>query len=493
MLLLHWIQDACADTRRVAVVVGNNAGGETVTPLRYAETDAGKLARVLVELGGVKASDMFLLQGKSRSELRSVLQGVGRRVAKLQSRIGTRVVLLFYFSGHSDGRSIELGTGKVQFSDVKHWLRSTGAEVRILILDSCKSGSALRSKGGRKGPGFEIDLRDELATRGEAILVSSAADELALESSEIRASFFSHHLTTGLRGAADKSGDGLVTLTEAYQYAYARTVLASDSTLQGRQHPHYDYRLSGQGELVLTDLGRKTSGITLPPGFSRALIVDLLRDQVVAELSASSAGRLALPVGKYALQVWKAGTPSSMILRLNKGEERRIGWNELQESKASAKRDKGSRDSDTGTTAELAVNSVRAPRVASENHEFSVGMAVGVVGGVSSTIPTLPVLQLSVEHLATKISGYVELARASGESHTETQAIAAARMAWDLKGSELKSFVAADLGLGFVTQTTSQMSGSSGLLMFRPLFGVRWMGLGQFVLQATGGASMMLL
>ena len=39
---------ALAETRRVAIVVGNNAGGEAA-PLRYAENDAGKFARVMVE------------------------------------------------------------------------------------------------------------------------------------------------------------------------------------------------------------------------------------------------------------------------------------------------------------------------------------------------------------------------------------------------------------------------------------------------------------
>ena len=52
------------------------------------------------------------------------------------------------------------------------------------------------------------------------MITSSAAREAALESAEIEASFFSHHLISGLRGAADTSGDGLVTLAEAYQYAF---------------------------------------------------------------------------------------------------------------------------------------------------------------------------------------------------------------------------------------------------------------------------------
>lgn len=493
VVYLGMCEDAWADTRRVAVVVGNNTGGSEQIPLRYAENDAGKLARVLAELGGVESPDLFLLQGKSRVELTNVLQLVGARVRALQEVVGTRVVLLFYFSGHSDGLSLELGGKKVRFVDVKEWLTLTGADVRILILDSCKSGNAIASKGGRPGPGFDITLRDELDTRGEAILVSSAADELALESSEIRASFFSHHFTIGLRGAADKSGDGLVTLAEAYQYAYSRTVLASDSTLQGRQHPHYDYRLSGQGELILTDLGRKKAGIVLPEGFSRALIVDLLRDQVVAELSASSGRKIALSAGKYALQIWRRGEPSSMALVLRRDEEHKVSWSELKTSKPKLLRGKGALV--IKPKIGVSMSSLSNPVVRPDESEsrFAMKIGLGATGGVSTTIPTLPTLKLGIVDLQKLAGVYIELAGASSETHSEWQALVAARFEWELRGGSLKSFAAADLGLGFVSQINSQATRSSGIVVVRPLLGVRWASPRRVFVEATGGASMMLV
>jgi hypothetical protein len=108
-------------------------------------------------------------------------------------------------------------------------------------------------KGGHPGPAFTIRLSDEVSSTGEALLTSSAADELALESREIGGSFFTHHLVSGLRGAADTSGDGKITLAEAYQYAFERTVSATASMTIGTQHPGYDYRLPGRGDLVLSE------------------------------------------------------------------------------------------------------------------------------------------------------------------------------------------------------------------------------------------------
>src|SRR5204863_6299877 len=161
--------------------------------------------------------------------------------------------------------------------EVRGWMEATGAAVRLVILDSCRSGGLLALKGGTLGPAFDVRLADNMASTGEAVITSSAARESALESAEIGASFFSHHLISGLRGAADTSGDGLVTLGEAYQYAFARTVNATADTTIGPQHPGYDYRLSGRGELVLTRISAASGVLQVPAGFDRFLVTASVR------------------------------------------------------------------------------------------------------------------------------------------------------------------------------------------------------------------------
>ena len=44
------------------------------------------------------------------------------------------------------------------------------------------------------------------------------------ESGDIEGSYFTHHMLSALRGAGDRDGNGVVTLAEAYQYAYAHTL-----------------------------------------------------------------------------------------------------------------------------------------------------------------------------------------------------------------------------------------------------------------------------
>jgi len=319
-----------AATVRLAVVVGNNTGGGSRAPLHFAETDAGKLGRVLVEIGGHRPENVLLLQGRSLAEIERALAEAAKRVRSLQQS-GDRVVLLFYFSGHSDGTALELGRDRLDYARLNDWLDKTRAEIRLAIVDSCMSGALIEPKGARPGAGFELTLSDELTSSGRAVLTSSAANELALESREIGGSFFTHHLVSGLRGAADASGDGRGTLTEGYQYAFARTVSATAGTFAGGQHPTYDFQLSGQGELVLTELvSPRNAWIELPEGFERALVVQIRRDQVVGELPTGAVRRLALEPGGYLVRAWKGERVFAARLDAVAGTVRSVTWTELR-------------------------------------------------------------------------------------------------------------------------------------------------------------------
>ncbi|MBE2252053.1 MAG: caspase family protein [Myxococcus sp.] len=320
---------ASAETRRVAIVVGNNAGGPSMPPLRFAESDAGKMARVLVELGDVNPDDILLLQGRKAGDVERAIADARDRIAMFKRSPDVRTVLVFFFSGHSDGEAMELGAEKLPYHRLKALLAGSGADVRVSIVDACKSGAGLREKGGKPAEAFVIKLADTLQQTGEAFITSSAADEAALESNEVMGSYFTHNLISGLRGAADASGDKLVTLAEAYKYAYDRTVSATASLTAGAQHPSYDFKLSGQGELVLSSLLKPSSVLVLPDGADRSLVTDVLRDQVVVEAPGSAAQEFAIAPGEYALRLFKNGQGYAGRVKLSEGQKRTIAWGEL--------------------------------------------------------------------------------------------------------------------------------------------------------------------
>lgn len=114
-----------------------------------------------------------------------------------------------------------------------------------------------------------------------------------------------------MRGAADANQDGRVTLGEAYRYAYARTSVETARTVAGAQHPGYEFRLSGQGEVVLTDLGRRDASLIFHESLDGTFrIVDRDRRLIVGEITkpAGRSRRYALAHGRYAVLRCADGT-----------------------------------------------------------------------------------------------------------------------------------------------------------------------------------------
>jgi hypothetical protein len=308
-LLIAWLMSATALARveRFAVVVGNNRGFASDAALRYAEADARKVAEVLRELGAVEPANLVLLAGSDADTARRTLITVNDRIRAAVSQPDTSVVLFVYYSGHADEKALHLGTSRFDTAELAQLVRGSAATFRLLVVDACRSGKLTRPKGGKLRPPFALENEDQLPGEGLAFLTASSADEDAQESDEIKGSFFTHALVSGLLGAADQDGDGAVVLDEAYRYAYDATLRSSSRSAAGTQHPTFQYDLKGQGRLVLTEtrLSHVARG-TL--SFARGLDALVFRDNgdgmVVAELPANGAARsLSVVPGTYFVRV----------------------------------------------------------------------------------------------------------------------------------------------------------------------------------------------
>ncbi len=480
--------DAHAETRRIAVLVGSNAGTEERPPLRYAESDAGKLARVLTELGGVDPSDAFLVQGRDLAAVRGALAAATARVAERLKNPADRVVLFFYFSGHSDGVAIEQGRERLTFADVRAWLRSTGAHVRLSVIDACKSGAFLETKGGTVGPSFDIRLADDLATSGEALLASSAANEVALESAEIGGSFFTHHFVSGLRGAADTSGDGRVTLSEAYAYAYARTLRTTADTLAGTQHAAYDVRLAGRGELVLTELSGRPAQVEIDAGVERALIVNLVRDQVIAEVGAGAGRRVAVAPGHYMVRAWRGGEVGTASFKIAAGEARALAW----ASFAPATAGRGQAKGDSMFVADPTMTPSDAPAAArpegsrAPSMRYALFTGVGMQQGASRASGVSPALHAGVRSAEpTGPTLAVAFATSAAKDVTETLALGLAGYRLGARRGVFEIATGLDIGGGVVVQRLDGQSGATGVVAAGPVAGAAYV-VGRWTLGVSG-------
>jgi len=311
---LLWAARAHADVQRFAVIVGSNQGRGGDTPLRYAENDAAKIYNVLRDLGGFRPANMVLLKSENPAEFRSTLITINDRIRSVSALPGTDTLLLVYYSGHADANALHLGSDVLPIAELSQLVRGSAAKFRLLVVDACRSGALTRVKGGRIVPPFAISSERSLSGEGMAFLTASSANEDAQESDEIKGSFFTHALVSGLMGAADRDKNGVVVLEEAYRHAYDATVRASSRTFAGMQHPTFHFDFRGQDALVLTRLGAGAgtrSTLIFPKDIGFLVMQDNADGAVMAEVGPRDSARsLSLRPGRYFLR----GRASDVLL-----------------------------------------------------------------------------------------------------------------------------------------------------------------------------------
>ncbi|MBL7726574.1 MAG: hypothetical protein JNM68_02765, partial [Dinghuibacter sp.] len=158
-------------------------------------------------------------------------------------------LVYIYFSGHGDVENITVhkngfllcyntppnnyvlsALSVLHLNDMANTLSVQKKANVLLITDACHSGNML-SAGQNRGP-FLQGLAGRDAAQKEIRIISCAPDELSQEGPSWGGgrSVFSYYLVNGLKGLADKTNDGLVTLAEIKDYLSA--ALAADPVLK---------------------------------------------------------------------------------------------------------------------------------------------------------------------------------------------------------------------------------------------------------------------
>jgi uncharacterized caspase-like protein len=243
-----------------AAVIGINKYEDSRIPdLTFARADAEGVYQVLVdpELGRFSPENVTLLLDEKATQ-RNIRTEIGNA---LRRRAGKDDLVYIYYAGHGSGEiaiesSYQDGIQKylVPFDAELDNLFSTGIamdEIQkffgrieskqvIFFIDSCYSGEA----GGRtfQNPhyqtraGLTSEFLDSLAGEGRLVVTACDVNEVSLETPEMRHGLFTYHLIEGLKGAADKDGDRLVTLQELYEYVYDK-VSEHARKMGGKMHP----------------------------------------------------------------------------------------------------------------------------------------------------------------------------------------------------------------------------------------------------------------
>jgi uncharacterized caspase-like protein len=224
------------DVPRAALVIGTArySDGE-LSPLEAAARDAAEMAAVLADpgIGGF--------------EVTSVIDGTERQIRVTTEQFlrarGRDDLILVYLSGHG-----VLGDGdRLYFAatdtDMRHlnstavasdWLWDRLTECRasrrqVVILDCCNSGAFLRP-GSKAASNRALDMKQYIPQgRGRAVITASRARQRSWVSTTGSgvpvSSVFTSALVEGIRtGAADADGDGWISVSEAFDYAFHKVV-----------------------------------------------------------------------------------------------------------------------------------------------------------------------------------------------------------------------------------------------------------------------------
>ena len=323
------------EVRRFGLFIGANDGGGDRQTLLYADDDARSMMLTMEEIGGIDRSDSLLLLDPTAGKIQEALKILSLQIDDVNSLV-RRTEIMFYYSGHSNEQGLLLADEELSYKAVRESLDNSGADVVIAVLDSCSSGAFTRAKGGQRRSPFLID--ESSSMEGHAFLTSSSETELSQESDRIEGSFFTHYLITGLRGAADNTGDSRVSLNEVYEHTFRETLSSTESTLGGPQHATYEIQLTGTGDLVLTDLTIPTSALMISGELEGRFSVRSDRDKLVAEFSKyrEDTFKLALPAGEYTVNLADGDDVRTAEVELSRNgqffltdkdfDKRRLAW-----------------------------------------------------------------------------------------------------------------------------------------------------------------------
>ena len=326
---------------RYAIYIGSNKGGKGREQLLYAGSDAMNFKKAMSEIGGVSEENSYVLIDPSKEAIDETLNKISRKITTSQTN-AKRSEFIFYYSGHSDESSLLLGDIPYDYSSLKAAITDVPSDIHVVILDSCYSGNFIRTKGGQKRKPFLID--DSSVVTGHAYLSSSSTNEYSQESDEIESSYFTNAMITGLRGAADASGDNKVTLNELYSYAFNDTLSKTEDSKAGPQHPNYNITLVGSGDLVLSDISTAEAMLSLSKDAKGKFILRDENGKLISEIN-KVAGQpifMALPAGQYSAVIIDEYSTKQGYFLLEKDQIYVLDQNSLSSIKRKTNRVRGS-------------------------------------------------------------------------------------------------------------------------------------------------------
>jgi hypothetical protein len=319
-----------ADTVRAGLFAGSNRGTFSEDPLFYANEDAMKMYLLFREYGKVDENLSFLLRQADREKIESGLADLKQRVQLVKSHSDSNVECVFYYSGHGGADGLHPNGRTYPYRELYDDLNSLSCDLLIVVLDACNSGNFLNIKGVvYSQEEFRVKIYD--TKTGEVFITSSADSEYSQEKDEFKGAVFSYYLANGLLGAADVDKNGLVTLSEAYNFASKKTMQETFGSARGFQVPTYRYQVQGRQDTVLTELDGKRELIHAPEGAEGIMtFMEVDKGIIFGDFQISGENRkICIPPGEYLVRL-RDSAGKLYLSRCSVGSPDNPRWGEFE-------------------------------------------------------------------------------------------------------------------------------------------------------------------
>jgi formylglycine-generating enzyme required for sulfatase activity/uncharacterized caspase-like protein len=217
---------------KLALLIGVSEYQPGLNPLPCAVKDVEAMRRVLThpEIGNFAEVDITVLKNPQRQEMEDAIYNLFAHRQKQD-------LLLFYFSGHGitdDYGRLYLSTSTTRkqndrlfkpsavAANVLHEnMNESRSQRQVIILDCCFSGAI--AQGLTVKDDGSVNLQEQLGGKGRAILTSSTSSEHSFEQEGSDLSIYTRYLVEGMeKGAADRDGDGWISIDELHEYASSK-------------------------------------------------------------------------------------------------------------------------------------------------------------------------------------------------------------------------------------------------------------------------------
>lgn len=218
------VQPVLDERIRIWAVVAGVAPYLHMPTLTYPDDDAYQMYAFLrsPEGGALPESQIRLLinEDATRANLIEAIQ-------MMFGQADENDVVLFYFSGHGlDGAILPADfdgfDNRLFYAELTNLLEASRARQKLVMTDACYSGSLMAAKGGGDAMDNRLVIELEKCGSGTALMMSSQQEEYSLEDKGLRAGVFSYYLRQGLKGQADRDGDGIVRIGELFSFVQAQ-------------------------------------------------------------------------------------------------------------------------------------------------------------------------------------------------------------------------------------------------------------------------------